>query len=286
MELKNEKRKLEGETLLRQCQLVELEILDEFVKLCEKYQLRYFLNAGTLLGAVRHGGFIPWDDDVDVAMPMEDFKKFIRLTKNDIPDHLYLQIPGKEPGVIEGFGKLMDRRSFFCQAETDVRVPCGIYIDIFPFIRVPALPKKLEAFLTYWSYQSWMASQLHKNLPHRFVVGLLLSAVKSLVWRTIFHSIRFVYFLLRPFYPEHMHDPFTACPVAAGVVSVPEDKLLPTKKMMFEGKLYNVPNDPDAYLTQHYGDWRTLPPPEKRHWHASIICPTQAPDQPWARKYE
>ena len=70
---------------------VEMEILDDFVKVCEKHKLRYFLTGGTMLGAVRHSGFIPWDDDVDIGMPREDYDKFIEIGDEALGDKYQLE---------------------------------------------------------------------------------------------------------------------------------------------------------------------------------------------------
>ena len=70
---------------------VEMEILDDFVKVCEKHKLRYFLTGGTMLGAVRHSGFIPWDDDVDIGMPREDYDKFIEIGEKALGDKYQLE---------------------------------------------------------------------------------------------------------------------------------------------------------------------------------------------------
>ena len=68
----------------------EIKILDEIVRICDKYNLQYFLIGGTLLGAVRHKGFIPWDDDLDIAMPRNDYEKFISISKNELKDDFIL----------------------------------------------------------------------------------------------------------------------------------------------------------------------------------------------------
>ncbi|MFR5941210.1 MAG: phosphorylcholine transferase LicD [Parabacteroides merdae] len=81
------------ENELRSCQLKQLEILKIFDRICRKHNLRYWIDGGTLLGAVRHKGFIPWDDDLDVAMPSEDYKKLDQIIQSELPDHLFWQTP-------------------------------------------------------------------------------------------------------------------------------------------------------------------------------------------------
>ena len=76
---------------LRDAQIIMLNILKEIDKICKKHNLIYFLDGGTLLGAVRHKGFIPWDDDVDIGMPREDYRKFLKIAQKELPDYLFLQ---------------------------------------------------------------------------------------------------------------------------------------------------------------------------------------------------
>ena len=78
-------------TELRALQLDEVTVLDELDRICKKHGLRYYLTAGTLLGAVRHGGFIPWDDDIDVAMPREDYDRLYRICKTELRDGFFFQ---------------------------------------------------------------------------------------------------------------------------------------------------------------------------------------------------
>ena len=81
--------RLKGDTVLRQAQLVMLRILRVFDAICTKHSLTYWLDAGTLLGAARHGGFIPWDDDIDVMMPLSDYEKFCTLAEKELPFDMF-----------------------------------------------------------------------------------------------------------------------------------------------------------------------------------------------------
>lgn len=284
MEFKAVDRRLEGKTLLRQCQLTELYLLDVFVEICEQHHLLYFLNYGTLLGAMRHQGFIPWDDDIDVGMPWDDYQKFLKIAPKELPGQLLLQTPQRFPGVEAPFAKLRDTQSFFCEVHTNIVLPCGIYIDIFPMVKFPRLSKENSIHLTNACATSWQSARIHRTLPHGSVLGIWNSGIKAFVWQTInMVSILLVKTLnLLCSSVWKVHPNFGLVPYQG----FNEEVVFPLKKHTFEGKEYLIPNDPDAVLTQYYGDWRTPPPPEKQVWHHhSIICPTQAPDAPWATKY-
>ena len=278
-------RRLEGGTVQEQCRLVQLYLLDVFSELCERHNLRYFLTGGTLIGAMRHNGFIPWDDDIDVAMPVEDYCKFVKIADRELPDTMLLQVPGRYPGGIEGFAKLRDRCSFFCEENTYVRAPSGIYIDIFPYIKFPVLPHGLSLWITRWCYLSWASAGLNMSMPHRSILGMFLAMLKAVVWKVMYYCLAGICHGLALILPTVRHDPLATPHVSLGPAEISEKSIFPLTKHVFEGKMYAVPRDSDAVLKQHYGDWRKLPPPEKRHWHASIICPTQAPDAPWARPF-
>ena len=125
-------KRTQGETTLDQCRLAQIYMLDILDEICKKYNITYWLSSGTLLGAIRHDGFIPWDDDIDVGMPKPDYNKFLKIAPRVLPKNIILQTPEAYPGAFEAFAKLRDRSSFYCECETRVRIPCGIFIDIFP----------------------------------------------------------------------------------------------------------------------------------------------------------
>ena len=136
MELCYKDRRLEGDTPLRQCQLASLHLLHVLDRVCEENGLRYWLAFGTLLGAVRHKGFIPWDDDIDVYMTMSDFKKLSKIADTVLPKDVIWQDPWKFPKSDMYFGRLRDAYSTVMQF-TDYKQRCvndpqGVPLDIFP----------------------------------------------------------------------------------------------------------------------------------------------------------
>ena len=113
-------------SVLRQHQLRMLELLKVIDCICKKHDIPYWLSSGTLIGAARHKGFIPWDDDLDIEMMREDYLRLIKILPEELPDNLALQTHETDPNYIFIFGKLRDTdydRNFTYQ---------GIYIDIFP----------------------------------------------------------------------------------------------------------------------------------------------------------
>lgn len=121
-------------SMLRRQQLVMLEIVKELDRICRKHGIPYFLYGGTLLGAIRHNGFIPWDDDLDVGMLRKDYLKLIKILPDELPEHIVLQTNDTDKNYFYFFAKLRDKRSFLDEGNYDrVFKERGIYIDIFPF---------------------------------------------------------------------------------------------------------------------------------------------------------
>ncbi len=112
---------------------IELELFKQFVRICEKNSLRYFVVGGTALGAVRHKGFIPWDDDIDVALPRGDYEKFLSIAQSWLPENMFLQTYITDKNYPNPFAKL--RRSdtaFIEKSASRIKMNHGVYIDIFP----------------------------------------------------------------------------------------------------------------------------------------------------------
>ena len=111
----------------------QLDILKAFIKVCNKYNLEYFLVYGTALGAIRHKGFIPWDDDIDVAMPRKDYDKYIELQKEYEGTPYFIQTFKSDPCYIYNYAKLRDSSTTFLEnAFKNHRINQGVFIDVFP----------------------------------------------------------------------------------------------------------------------------------------------------------
>ena len=285
MEFKAKDKRLEGKTILRQCQLVQVYILDVIVEICEKYKINYFLNYGTLIGALRHGGFIPWDDDLDICMLKEDYDKFLSVAERELPENLTLLTPDNYGWHYESVSRVVDRCSFFCFPYTKIDYPSGIFVDIIPFVKYPLLPRKFSRWLAHSLSTSWHAVIVHRGLVHHSIAGIFVSGVKACVWKAIYLSLKALEkccLLLfktcwRPLPENFVYD-------ERGYAL---DDIYPLRKHEFEGKQYNIPNKAESMLAVCYGDWRTPPPDADKgaHHPVGLICPTQAPFAKWSRPY-
>jgi len=266
---------------------VELSILDDFVKVCEKNNLTYFLIGGSLLGAVRHSGFIPWDDDIDIGMPRKDYDKFIEIGQEELGDKYFVDCFERNKDFYLPFVKIKLNGTVFDE-EVAKNYPHhkGIFIDIFAFENVKNTKKigKVRAFMIKTIAES-THFRLHmrplKNLHHPFF-GLCCCLVP---WRTM---MRFQKKLMT--WNKNDNSMYVN-PLSGSYAYEKETNLrstvLPVKKIKFEGKMYNGMTDNDTYLKKIYGDnYMELPPLEKRinHLPDTIIFPEEIENESKSKK--
>ena len=261
--------KYNGEgTPLRAAQLKMLEVLLEFDRVCKKCGLTYWIDFGTLLGAVRHGGFIPWDDDIDLSMPPEDYRRFKEVAGQELGERFVLQTEVTEPASQQGDGmfKVRMKDTLYLMPHDDLAQPYskGIFIDIFESVPTPAINKKLFSFLVKRIRKAHGFMHYNKrinfgNIIRWFVFPVSFFLFHTVIWRSICFFSR----------KDCEFTPMTR--VLYGYPS-PRTAIYPLKEIEFEGHRFPCPNDPDRRLRDMWGDYRQLPPPEQRKIHARFIC--------------
>ena len=127
----------------RALQLKELAILREIDRIWRRHDIVYWLDGGTLLGAIRHGGFIPWDDDIDIAMRREDLPRFVEACRSDLPEGLVIQSPETDNNLRMPIYKVREVNSFFVEYDDDFHLDYakGVFVDIFPMIDYPSVSR-------------------------------------------------------------------------------------------------------------------------------------------------
>ena len=248
---------------LRACQIKQLDILKEIDRVCKEHGIAYWLDGGTLLGAKRHGGFIPWDDDIDIAMGCEDLKRFCQIAPSALPATLFLQTPESDPnnGPII---KVRDLNSLYIEHGDDFETAYvkGIYVDIFPFMKHPDVPRSWIKHLHVGLSKSY--SILHRKHYYslRSFAEFFWFGAKYLLYTSL-------WCLLCACWPSHR---YANIPIINGYgITHQRETVLPLGTIHFEDADFPAPHDADQYLRNIYGDYMQMPPEEKRKVHAEFI---------------
>ncbi len=245
-----------------------LGILVEFDRICRKHNLRYTLAFGTLIGAVRHKGFIPWDDDVDVMMPRADYERFYEITHGgELSEHFVLsEDRGKK--AFYPFLKLMDDR-YSIKAWSHIEVPY-LFIDIFPLDGAADTEKEIKKqFDVRLRYNALAALSRWAVPEHKRYLILRVLGFPAYLFGTIYgrpraakHNRRHA---LKLDYDEHAK---CGCFVFGNERWVfDKDKLFTLIELPFEGKLFYCMSGYDEFLTMIYGNYMKLPPVDKQVTH-------------------
>ena len=238
---------------IEQLHQVLLRILRTIDFICRKHDIKYWLEAGTLLGAVRHNGFIPWDDDIDIAMLRDDYNKFIDIFQNEKPDGLFLQTIHTDKNYINVSTPLKVRDTNSIALEPGDKIfsnfKNGISIDIFPYNRMNSTNVRKSKSYIAKKIRKIIRAKRSKNLnifSNIIPEEILLYFHDLIVNKENINSSDINYGLdcyhKNPCY--HL------------------DKIFPLKEIEFEGYSFYAPNDTDYYLELKYGNYMK-PPPDK-----------------------
>lgn len=262
---------------LHKLQSEELDILLMLDQFCQDHKIVWFMASGTALGALRHGGFIPWDDDVDIAMLRTDYDRFIELADSSLPPGYSLHTANNTPGFAGTFAKIYKDGTVFETAETkEAGCSQGIFIDIFPYDRVAEDENERRRQINNakrWQRLSYLYHSKTINVPSKGILGILernACKIAHYIVRALFNPSS----IIDNFNHSVYRDPHTG-PAAARyiqlsapyVTPVPGNLLCPPVRVPFEGHLLPVPAKCNEYLKVWYGNWRELPSPENRHTH-------------------
>ena len=247
----------EGSTL-RRAQLRMLEILKVVDDICTKHGIQYTLDGGTLIGAVRHGGFIPWDDDIDINVTREDLAKLRKILPRELPSHLVYQDYFTDPYYPTLIAKVRERDSYMYEEPcTDRLKEKGIFIDLIPIEEVPNLAWKAK--LDYWYGHCLRGIHHYVDTKDTILSWIVLPFAWGLTALTrLTNKFRRIDQLAH-IYGWQAYNGFS------------KKDYYPIKRMSFEGFQACVPNNPDAVLTALFGNYMQIPPKDKRRVHSSKI---------------
>lgn len=265
---------------LNKLKKVELEILKDFIAICKKYDLPYFATGGTAIGALRHQGFIPWDDDIDVCMLRKDYDKFMEVGPKEFGDKYIFMTTDSEPKYPLMFGKMVKKGTRFIEdAYQQADYPLGIYIDIFPYDQTP----EDEKLRRKYQKKTWNIARMHvltlignPKLPDS------MTGIKKGIASAGCHVVHFLFRLFR-ITPAKTAKKYltwaTRCPepesdlyidysyITGENLMIRTKTSFPTIEVPFEDITVSMVRDYDSFLRPEYGDYMELPPEGERHNH-------------------
>ena len=278
MKKKKQFKEYDTETL-KKIQQVELEILKDFMDICDRHGLTYFGIAGTGIGALRHQGFIPWDDDIDVAMPRDDFEKLLRLVEEEMGDKYLIMNTEHYPNYPLMTTRLTMRGTKFKEeALKDIDAPMGIFLDLYPLDKVSnnqseARKQARDAWL--WSKililrgipfpmvgcSEWKKKMIHAVCGLAHLVLKICRVPKMWIYKKAYEAeTRYNHY-------ENTERLDFFCDTTPYMNLYYTKEIYPLKKLPFEDTELNFPHDIHRNLKAMYGDYMQLPPEEKRKNH-------------------
>jgi len=279
---------------LRRMQLIQLSILKEVDRICRKHSINYFLISGTLLGAVRHKGFIPWDDDLDVGFLRDDYERFCVIFAQETDSEKYFcQTWKTDPNYFWGYGKIRRLGTDYVRlGQEHMKYVRGINIDIFPFDNLPEIDKEWYRFENSNKYNlnyllkntSFINKQCYKQISRQAYMCLVCrKGAYSRVgkYQAKERRIRFLYSIMS-LIPERFYASLLdkwaqkynsnkndiRCVMQFGypeiLFGIESSMFSELVEIEFERHMFMTVKEADAYLIMHYGDYMKLPPPEER----------------------
>lgn len=248
--------------LLRQVQLKIVDIMVEIDKLCREHNIVYYLAYGTAIGAVRHKGFIPWDDDADLIMDRENYERFVEVCKKELSPKFFLQTEETDPEYKLVMPKVrMNNTSFVEKVSKDWNINHGIYVDIFIIDECPN-----NKFIQYVNKRVLCGTEFARSGLYTCDKNPVKKILKPLFYkRTILNLWNNVV------YDRWKKDDSLCVDNTGRGLVFKREYFGKPREMEFEGHKFYVPEKVEDFLTDYYGDYMQLPPEDKRVSHHSII---------------
>ena len=268
-----------NQEILQKLHECELGILDDFIRVCEENHLTWWAFGGTGIGALRHGGFIPWDDDIDVCLMREDLETLTRIFLERFPDKYRVLNTDLYPSFPAPSTQITLKDSIFVEESMKhvKDVPFGIFLDVYPFDRVatdPAAAKKQAWTTWFWGKMMILTSIPFPMLPFRGIKKKLVHAVTASAWavlRLFRVSPKRFYGRLKKAAGKYNREPAKAYgffnDTNPFTNTYTQEELFPLRPLPFEGRTVLFAHELEKTLQTLYGDYMQLPPPEKRKNH-------------------
>lgn len=255
-------------TTLRQLQMIELEMLIELDRICRKNDIKYTIIGGTLIGALRNGGFIPWDDDIDVAMLREEYEKFRKACESDLDtSRFYFQDHRNTKGYRWGYGKLRRKQTLFLR-EFQEHMPYeqGVFLDVFPHDGVPDifLLRAIHNFQCFM-IRKFLWSEVGKIADRNIFKRIMFSIMSRVSEKRVFVSYHKL--IEKSNLKERKRVRALMYPTFGNEFGYKREWFDPGEDVDFEGYKVQCMKGAKEYLRFSYGDYMQLPPEEKRKIH-------------------
>ena len=263
----------------------ELDLIEELIRVCDKYGLKYYASNGTLLGAVRHSGFVPWDDDVDIMMPRNDYDRLLKLAGEEFKDPYFLQYAGNDKQYFRDYARLRNKNTTAKTKRGWNKKSChGIFIDIFPIDGESrnAIYRKWQKIRVRYYCALANTYVYYDEFSDSFIRKLLYSLANSFVKRRSFDKLLEKIDNIRKKVPFDKADNVYIICHGGKLINFPKEYLEGNCIREFEYIHISIPSGYDKLLSLHYGDYMELPPLEVRGEHHNIFFD---PDHSY-KKYE
>lgn len=269
------------ENKYKDLQEIEFKMLCQFKNICEKHNLVYYLSGGTFLGAVRHKGFIPWDDDIDVAMPREDYEKFIKVVDSELPEDMEFKSIDCDPDYHVTWARIINNKVKVIVHNFDKPEIEPAWIDIFTLDGMPSNKIAIEfhkirllwrRVMFGWANYKYI-SYNKKNRPwyEKFLIfiGNTLKPGKFMNLKSQYRKLEKS--LMK--FPASQSEVYMNFKGSYLFNSIMEKDFYYGEgaTYVFEGEKFHAPANYNAYLTKIYGNYMELPPEEKRNKHGTEI---------------
>lgn len=256
--------------ILKKLQEIELEILKVVASICDQLGITWFSDSGTSIGAIRHHGFIPWDDDIDIGIPFDEYKTFVDKAPEIVPEGYGIYLPTQTEKYSPLWAKVYKKNTkFVSDLNLDAGFMGGIFVDVFPFVQLDSnkdLAQKQIRSMANWQRVSYLYHSSNLKISNTGIARLLA-------------KIAFICghgFLQAAYTPEKIFKNFSkicesgnhegdwccASYPLSGIYTTEE--LFPVSSCPFEDMVIPTPHDAHAVLTKQYGNFMQLPPEEKR----------------------
>lgn len=256
---------------------IEIEILDEIDRICRKNDINYFLTYGTALGAARHGGFIPWDDDVDIGMLRKDYDKFIHIACKELKKDFFLENIYTEKECPYLFSKVRKNNTLYMEyCHRNLNIHHGIYVDIFPYDNVKpdidkgffSYRKQCSIWIKIFFLQTTTELYVHDDGSVIWKIKTMLKKIAHIIVSLIprCYVIKRIQLLFARYKDDDSKYVWGGLETTKHKI-IKHNVLFPLNKINFENGLYPAPGQINEYLTIAYGDWENLPPENERVGH-------------------